>query len=82
MSTVEGFLIHSWGKERNQKTNNFLVAIITVTARMPTSQGSGYSKLFLQEADQAKNSGCSQTGDFRGFCLLPCTFVYLSNFLP
>lgn len=39
MSTVEGFLIHSWGKERNQTTNNFPVAIITVIARTPYLSG-------------------------------------------
>lgn len=39
MSTVEGFLIHFWGKGRNQKTNNLVAAVITVTARIPCHSG-------------------------------------------
>ena len=35
MSTVEGFLIHFWGKGRNQKTNDLVVAIITVNCQNP-----------------------------------------------
>lgn len=53
-------------KETRQQTTSQL-PLLLLLPEPPSSQGSGYSKLFFQEADQAENSGCSRLGILGAF---------------